>query len=379
MTADVAQALGTATQSPRMLVVDDDPGSLLLLERTLSRDCHVTTAGSGQEALDLLQTEAFDAILLDIMMPGMSGLEVLQQIRASDHIADLPVILISGRHESEDVVEGLQLGANDYISKPVNIPILRARVHTQLALKQLSNAYRAKIDELSQVQEQQSRFFRIVSHDLKGPLTNLRMAQYLLRDTIGDSPRAAPILDNIDTTLNDMQELIRMFLDASTYQSGNLTLAIEDFDAAEVIRKVVDQYTLMAEGKGMQIVFDAMPMPMHADPRLFGQIASNFISNAIKYSPPEAVISVSLVGDERFTRLCVADQGPGIPANERAKLFQLFSKLSTRPTGGESSSGLGLWIVKILTEAQGGTVSVDCPPEGGSVFCVTLPAVRADA
>jgi two-component system, sensor histidine kinase and response regulator len=358
---------------PRVLVVDDDPGSMMLLRRTLGKECDVTTASNGRDALALLETDAFDAVLLDIMMPGMNGLEVLRAIRSSEALADLPVVLISGRHESEDVVEGLQLGANDYISKPVNIPVLRARIHTQLALKQLSDAYKAKIEELREAQEMQERFLRIVSHDLKGPLTNLRMAQYLLRDIVSGNPQGGSILDNIDTTLNDMQELIRIFLDASAYQPGRLTPEIEHFDASDVIQKVAEQYAMSADRKGIRIRYEPVPVMLTADPRFFSQIASNLLSNAIKYSQPHSVVTVWMDTDGAFARFCVADQGPGIPSAERSRLFQMFSKLSTRPTAGESSSGLGLWIVKMLVEAQGGTVGVDCPPEGGSVFYAYLP------
>jgi signal transduction histidine kinase len=364
---------------PRVLVVDDDPGSMMLLRRTLGKECEVTTASNGQDALDILQSgQAFDAVLLDIMMPGMNGLEVLKAIRDSEALADLPVVLISGRHESEDVVEGLQLGANDYISKPVNIPVLRARIHTQLALKQLSDAYKAKIVELREAQEMQERFLRIVSHDLKGPLTNLRMAQYLLREIVAGHPQGSSILDNVDTTLNDMQELIRVFLDASTYQPGRLTPEIESFDANDVIQKVVEQYAMTADNKGTTIRYTPAPVALMADARFFNQIASNLLSNAIKYSPPHSTVTVWVETEDQFARFCVADQGPGIPAAERGKLFQMFSKLSTRPTAGESSSGLGLWIVKMLVEAQGGSIGVDCPAEGGSIFYTYLPLAQAE-
>ncbi len=353
---------------PRLLIVDDDPGSLTLFARALGRDCEVTTASSGEAALDLLRTCLFDVVLLDIMMPGSTGMDVLQTIRSSEALADLPVILISGRQDSQDVVHGLQRGANDYISKPVNLAVLKARVHNQLALKQLNDAYKSKIEELHEAKEMQERFLRIVSHDLKGPLTNLRMAQYLLREIAGDRPQVSSILDNIDTTLNDMHELIRIFLDASAYQPTRLTPTLQTFDASQVLHKVVEQYSLAANNKGTQIQYDNSPLPVYADPRFFSQIASNLISNAIKYGPVRSTVTVWCELKDEFAQLCVADQGPGIPASERGRLFQMFSRLSTRPTAGENSSGLGLWIVKMLAEAQGGTVGVDCPPEGGSIF-----------
>ncbi len=357
----------------RVLVVDDDPGSRALIESILERDYDVAAVSSGAAALEMLHAQPMDAVLLDIMMPGMTGMDLLRSIRADQLLADLPVILISGRNESESIVAGLQSGASDYISKPFNVPILHARVKTQLALKQLNDAYKTKIEQLHQTQEMQERFIRIVAHDLKGPLTNLRMAQYLLRELVGDSEQVRAILDSTDATLNDMQELIRTFLDASEYRPGKMMPHPEDFNAAELVSKVIEQNAFAAEKKAIRVLFDPEPLSVQADLRYFSQITGNLLGNAIKYSPANTTVTLTLETDGHVFRLAVADQGPGIAPEERDRLFQMFGRLSSKPTGGESSTGLGLWIVKILVEAQGGTVELECPPEGGSIFSVYLP------
>ncbi len=110
-----------------------------------------------------------------------------------------------------------------------------------------------------------------------------------------------------------------------------------------------------------------------ADRRLLMQVLGNLVGNALKFSPHNSVVMIWSEGDEHWVRINVADQGPGIPFEERKNLFQMFSKLSVRPTGSETSTGLGLWIVKNLVEMQGGKVGVDCPPDGGSIFWFELP------
>jgi signal transduction histidine kinase len=358
---------------PRLLIVDDEATNLLLLRRTFERECVVITCDSGQSALNALENEIFDAVLLDVMMPAMNGFEVLQEIRRRSTATELPVILVTAKQDSDDIVRGFEYGANDYITKPVNVDIVRARVQTQLQLKRLADENKRQIEELQIVQSMQDQFLRIVAHDLKGPLTNLRMAHYLLREMVGKKPDVAAVLDNVDTTLGDMHEMIRVFLDAATFQPGKFEAHVECFNADEGLIKLVEQYTLMAARKGIDIQYSPSDLLIEADPRLFSQVIGNLIGNAIKYAPFNTSVSLWTAVDDNIARVFVADQGPGIPASERGKLFTMFGRLSPRPTNGESSTGLGLWIVKTLAEAQGGRVGTDFPPDGGSIFYVEFP------
>jgi signal transduction histidine kinase len=353
--------------------VDDEPTNLLLLRRTFERECEVITCDRGQEALMLLAESAFDAVLLDVMMPVMNGFEVLREIRQRSTPTELPVVLVTAKQDSDDIVRGFESGANDYITKPVNVDIVRARVQTQLHLKRLADENKRQIQELQVVQEMQDHFLRIVAHDLKGPLTNLRMAHYLLREMVGSKPDAAAVLDNVDTTLADMHEMIRVYLDAAAFQPGKFEARVECFNADEGLVKLIEQYTLTAARKGIDIQYTPSDLLINADPRLFNQVIGNLIGNAIKYAPFNTSVSVWTAVDDNIGRVFIADQGPGIPLSERARLFTMFGRLSPRPTNGESSTGLGLWIVRTLAEAQGGRVGADFPADGGSIFYVEFP------
>ncbi|MDL1902814.1 hybrid sensor histidine kinase/response regulator [Anaerolineae bacterium CFX9] len=360
---------------PRVLIVDDEESNRVLLGRALTNDYEVMIVSSGQAALDAIATHPFDCVILDINMPVMDGFAVLRTIRKVYEPTELPVILMSGRSDAGDIVQGLGLGASDYITKPITLSVTAARLRTQVTLKRLADDNKRTIHDLHLAQKMQERFYRIVSHDLKGPLTNLRMAQYLLRDLLTDNPAASSILENIDLSLNEMQDMIRVFLDVAAAQPGQVETRIICLDPVLILRNVANMYTLNAGRKQIQIAIDQNePVLAYADQRLLTHIVSNLVSNAIKYSPPHTLTRLGWERLNDHVRIYVADQGPGIPEAERDGLFKMYGKLSNRPTGEESSTGLGLWIVRHLADLIGGDVGVECPPEGGSVFWVELPA-----
>jgi two-component system sensor histidine kinase/response regulator len=362
---------------PHLFIVEDDPMNRLLLRRMFEPDYRITTAEDGQSALKQLQEQTFDIVLLDVMMPDMSGLEILKIVREHHHHTELPVILVSALHDSEDIVRGFRLGANDYLAKPLSVEVARARVEMQLSLKRMADEKKQTIAELEKLQAMKETFFRTVSHDLKGPISNIRMAQYILTEMFEKDPDVKIILDNIDLSLTGMQEMIQMFLDAAMVQSGALTLQIGTVAINDVLKQVMQQYQLMARGKNIPLHTFPSEHFVLADQRLVTQVLGNLVGNALKFSPPNSVVMAWAEGDAHWVRVNVADQGPGIPFEERRNLFQMFSKLSVRPSGTESSTGLGLWIVKSLVEMQGGKVGVDCPADGGSIFWFELPGCIA--
>lgn len=370
---------GTPLQDHRpahILVVDDDASNRKLLQRVLAQEYQVSVAEDGQEALDALAKGSFDVVLLDVMMPVLTGLETLERIRSTPALAELPVILLTALTDTQDVVNGLQFGASDYITKPIDLEVVLARVKTQVQFKQLTDSYKEAIAQLQAAQQMKDRLFRIASHDLKAPLANLRMAEHLLREYV-DHPQALAILDTMRETADGMKEVVESFLDAAVFHNGSVKIEPCAVDMAYIVQELVQQYTAAAKNKLITVETGETNGTVTADPARLLQVAGNLLSNAIKYSPFETTVTIwaEQVGGQ--IRLNVADQGPGIPPAERARLFQEFSKLSPRPTGGESSTGLGLWISKQLIEMQHGKIGVDCPADGGSVFWIQLPAHAA--
>ncbi len=367
------QSENPTAETASLLIVDDDQAVRLLLNGLFQQDFRLAFAETSAGALAELERQPIDLVLLSVDAPGLNGFELLRRLRAEPATADLPVMLISALNDNSRVVEGLHAGANDYLTKPLDPEVVRARVDTQLALKRVADTRKQTIAHLRFTQEMQENFTRIVSHDLKGPLTNIRMAQFMLRDIMQGNEQARSILDNMDVTLNGMVEMIRVFLDAMDSQQLEPVLAPQD--ALELVYNVVEQYRINAERKDIDLRMTDCSGIVLADHRLLRQVLSNLVSNAIKFSPHHTQTTLWTEQHDEAIRFCIADQGPGIPHDEYGQLFTMFSKLSVRPTGGESSTGLGLWIVKSLTELQGGTVGADQREGGGSIFWVELPAV----
>jgi signal transduction histidine kinase len=362
--------------SPRVLVVDDQPMNITLLQRLLDRTYQTISATSGPEALHLLEQMSIDLVLLDIMMPQMNGLEVLKHIRDNPVTADIPVILISALTEVQQIVRGLEAGANDYITKPIDADVTVARVKTQVTLKCLQDERKRTIAELRAAQEMKDRMLKIASHDLKGPLGNISMVAYLLRQSenlIEDGPR---LLDTLEHSLGGMLTIIKDFLDTAALQSGALDIHLGCIVVADLLEALAFEHEATALKKGITLETISNDGAIMADISRFRQVLDNLVSNAIKYSPANTTVRLGTECQDGVVRIYVADEGPGIPVQERDRLFTEFGKLSPRPTGGESSTGLGLWIVKHLVTLQQGHVGVECPPEGGSTFWVEMPRAQ---
>jgi two-component system, sensor histidine kinase and response regulator len=361
------------TTRPHLLLVDDDPTNLVLLRRLLEPDYQCTCVNSGAETLAALKQAPYDVVLLDIMMPIMTGLQVLEVIRATPAIATVPVILVSALSDSSDITRGLELGANDYITKPVDLSVVPARINTQLMLKQLVDERNQVIEDLRAAQATRERFFRIATHEMKNPLANLRLAHHLLRTYTADNSKAQDTLQTMGQTISTMQEVINDFLESATIQSGKLDLNMASVPLERMLWEVVQQYETAATRKQISLQVLSTVGTVWGDYSRLMQVTANLVSNAIKYSPPSS--TVSLWSEVRNQQIfwCVADQGKGVPANERPYLFAEFGRTSNRPTGGESSTGLGLWIVKQLVALHQGEVGAEFPDEGGSIFWVALP------
>lgn len=370
--------LDTYQNKSRILIVDDEVVNRILLTRILKNQHFLIEAHSGELALAILERESVDLILLDIMMPGMNGLEVLSFIRRAPKMSQTPVVLISALSQTADIVSGLHLGANDYITKPIDVEVVLARVETQLKLKRMVDLQKRVIAELESSQALKDRLLRIASHDLRSPLMNIHMVETLLRDALSDDPEAANLLDMLQSTVFYMNGIIEEFLDVAACQSGRIELQLRPVEIRDIVARVIDEFAMKAARKDISLALGEMSGVVYADPARVVQILNNLVSNAIKYSPRETEVTLWSAAGADFVRFHVGDQGPGIPDNERERLFTEFGKLSPRPTGNESSTGLGLWIVKHMVMLHGGTVGVDCPPSGGSIFWFDLPTYHGE-
>jgi signal transduction histidine kinase len=366
--------MDTRTALPHILIMDTDLEVVALVMHGLGRNYRFTTVGNTAEALGLLDTQSVDLVMLDVTTRKNSSDDLLAVMRSRTDTMHIPVILTSGADTREELLAGLESGANDYLLKPFDMEMMQARVRAHMETKRLPDEQQRTITYLRNVHEIKDRLLRIATHDLKSPLNSIRLAQYYLRSVIGSDPASIEALDAIEDTVNTINEIVDDFLDSAALESGKPDMHLRRVELETLLWEVIARYGVTASRKNIALLLGESEGFALADSARLAQIISNLVSNAIKYSPFSGMVTVaSTVVDDRV-RITVADEGPGIPVEERGLLFQPFSKLSTRPTGGETSTGLGLWIVKELVRMHNGVVGAEFPAQGGSVFWVELPS-----
>jgi two-component system sensor histidine kinase/response regulator len=348
------------------------PDNLALLAAEL-RDAgfEPVLAESGPAALALVASRLFDAVILDVNMPGQSGLQVFTELRKTYDLTRLPVLMATALGRPDDATRALRLGANDYVVKPLDMEILLARLRTQLAVGQLTR----ERDELASIRDD---FVAIAAHDLRNPLTEILAAVDLVRIGLSrPEPKAERWLDVIGTARARIQRLVSDFVDCRLLESGKFEVASYPVDLAALATEAVERFRPRAVEKGISLALDFSARPVVAgDGDRIRQILVNLVENALKYTLPRTHVRVRIGQDQTSALIEVEDEGPGFTEADLKKVFGRFARLTARPSGGERSSGLGLYITRMLVEAHSGQIRATNRLGGGARMRVELPLRR---
>ena len=376
------------TEKATILVVDDTPDNLALMNSLLKDDYKVRIANGGEKALKIAVSDSPpDLILLDITMPGMDGYEVCQRLKRDPRTMNIPVIFLTAKAEMEDEKKGLELGAVDYITKPMSPPIVMARVKNHLALKAMADVLQKKNLELEKARAAaekanlaKSDFLSSMSHELRSPLNAILGFAQLLET-------AAPLLTpaqvaNIDQILQAGWHLLRLIneiLDLSAIESGKVSLSSEAVSLAELLSECEDMMETQAQERGLHMTFPRFDHPVFVwvDRTRLKQIIINLLSNAIKYNRERGsvIVECSASAPGRI-RISVKDTGAGLPPELLAQLFQPFNRLG-QAVGDVAGTGIGLMVTKRLAELMDGVLGVESTVGKGSVFWCELAAAAA--
>ncbi len=345
----------------QILVVDDDELSRGLNALHFSRVGYaVTQVSNGADALAMLAAQPYSLVLLDIDMPQMNGIEVLAEIRKLKSVLELPVIMVTANAHEASVVTALGLGANDYLVKPLNMQVAQARVRTQLSLSELARL--------------KDEFVAFASHDLKKPL----MLQEDVLRSMADAARANPqipadvreLITLVHHSNRDMQEVVRGFLDANLGSASPSNVVEPGISMGQMIATVAETNRDYAMRKKVDLKVSAGP----SLPCVLGeafrvrQVLDNLVGNAIKFSPPNTVTEIRGSADGDSVTIEIIDGGPGLTAEDQAKLFIKGARLSNRPTGAEESTGVGLALCREIMQQVGGEIGARNNTGPGATF-----------
>ncbi len=363
----------TPPPTETILVVDDQEENLRGVGNVLTMMRYeVMLANSAEEAFKQLFKRTPDLILLDVMMPEIDGLAVCRRIKANIQWANIPVIFLSADDDKNIVVQALETGGVDYVTKPFNRAELVSRVRTQLALKQAR-------DRLHALAEDKDEILGILAHDLKNSLAGMKLSAGLLQSRKTElPPRCVPLVENIMSATERMLAFMQEFL--ANQRAEQLQIKHVTINLGDVAAHVVANHQPAAHAKTITLTLHApkVPVLIEADPEGVMQALENLVSNAIKFSSEGGEVAVTVHRPMAGMAKChVRDTGPGFTEEDRTKLFRRYGRLSAQPTGDEPSTGLGLSIVKRLIDAMGGSIALAEDAGKGAEFIIALPMANS--
>jgi len=363
----------------RILIVDDDEIIRKLLRRVLERSgFEIDEADSGEQALRRIDAKPPDLILLDVVMDGIDGFQTCRKLKSIGRMAEVPIIFVTGRSDTGSIVEGLNAGGNDYITKPINRHEALARIRNHLKMRKLMRMQAEFIDGLKKANLAKNRIIGVASHDLRNPIASIRGLSEFLLESGPLNADQKEIATTIQSTSNTMLNLVEELLDLSVIESGEERTDFEPCNLSEIISSSIGIYQYTANKKSIAIHLEEVgdvPDLLLLDKMQFRRLIDNMLSNAVKYSPLGTKVAVCVRADGDDLQILVEDEGPGIPENEMHKLFTDFGKTSVQPTGSETSTGLGLSICKKIAESHKGSIhAANREDRSGMRFSVELDA-----
>lgn len=365
----------------KILVVDDVISNILLLQALLkSEKYQVITANGGQEAIDKTISEVPDLILLDVMMPGLSGFDVSQHLKASAEYKDIPIIFLTALNSHEDIVKGFQLGANDFVTKPFNKNELLIRISHQISLIAAKRIIVKQTEELRNIIVGRDKLYSVIAHDLRGPLGSIKMVLNLVNNNTGEGkfdPEMFEMLKLANQTTEEVFSLLDNLLKWTKSQLGKLQVATQTLDISDILHDGIEIFKTTAELKKISLECHTESCMVLADADMIKTVVRNLLSNALKFSNEDGTILISTeTNDEDLLTVSVKDSGCGIKAADKDKLLRTDTHFSTFGTNNEEGSGLGLLLCQDFCIKNGGTLWFDSVEGEGSTFSFSIPKAK---
>ena len=366
------------TTPPRVLIVDDDQMARETLEAILYREGHTLLfASSGIEAIERLKEFAPDVILLDVMMPNMNGFEVCHHLKAASEYRHIPIVLVTALDDAGDLVRGLNAGADEFVSKPVNGPELRARVRSMLRIKQ-------QYDELQHALQRRDLLASIIAHDLRNPLAAVVLYLQLLKKK---SQALLPAdqgryLEMVLVEAQQMSNFLEDMLMLAKLEQGKLVPVRAAFDMGKALQEIQQKFAANPQAQHVCIDIQKVgtqPTALMLDPTLFQRTLEHLLTHALKFSPANSHITLRVeyprqtnqIADLPQLRLTLSDEGVDLTPEERIAMFSKYAVIEMKQDG-KAQFGLGLPFCKMVVDAHEGRIFAKPNSPKGTVITVEL-------
>lgn len=378
----------TLNRTPRILMIDDDPFSYEMVEAQLFQDGYeLLFRNNGLDAVDQVSTLHPDLILLDLMMPGISGIEVCQQIKSTPQLEHIPIIVFSASGGNESVTAGFEAGADEFLTKPVSRAQLRARIRSMLRLKNQYNT-------LQQTLQRSEAFSRILIHDMRNPLSGIVLYAQLLQKRGELSTEQQQCLRSIYEESQRLRILLDQMQLFNKLQQGQHKLRRRLTDLRAIFGEVAAKQKPRLEAQKIALVTHILPSPMPSvsiDRTLVHHLLEILLSIAARFTPAEAQITVDInaflametevTADEQsgypMLQLTISDQGPALPPDVLADLYHYTEEwdvvVPERP-----KIGVSLALCKMIAEIHEGQLEVTNNEPAGVNFTLVLPIAEEE-
>ena len=370
------------TQKYTILNVDDNDGSLYAKSRILKRaGYNIVEAGTGTDALRFVKEAVPQLVLLDVMLPDISGIDVCRAIKENPLSAHMMVLQISATHITEvDRIQGLEGGADTYLTEPVHAEELVATVKALLRLYDREEENRQLLARLRDADRLKDEFLATLAHELRNPLQPMRNAVHAIRLVDPLAPEFQSCCGIIDVEVSHLTRLIDDLMDVARITRDKIELRKERLPLVEVLKKVIVSTHTMIETKAhvLHVLLPKRPLDVDGDEVRLSQIFSNLLNNAAKYTPNGGQIWLSARQENDEAVVSIKDGGIGIPADKLSRLFEMFYQVDHSLERSSDGLGIGLTLAQRLVNLHGGTIEVFSDgPEKGSEFVVRLPLCAA--
>ena len=368
----------------RVLIVDDEPRNLALLEAVLAPlGVESRRASNGVDGVafyrEMHAAGELDLVLLDVMMPELDGFGALSQMRQSTSSGErIPIVLVTALAAREDRMRGLEAGADDFLSKPLDPHEVRCRVRTFLALRDSQRVLRQRAEELERVQQARADLSRLIVHDLKNPLAALQGNLHWVRQRAAKGSDSA-MLEAIDDSASSTTRLLTMIgtlIDVDRVENSQLQLDRRATPVCELLDAVARRHQRDAEIRGVTIAVSGdRELRASIDTSVIERAIENLVENAARFAGASGKIELGVSREGSVAAITVSNTGAVIPPEQRARLFE---KYATTERGG-AHQGLGLYFCRLAAEAHGGRIVAESDDKWATRFRITVPdpATRA--